>query len=125
MAAGGGALARPPRTVSLPVLALTFNAFTWGVSWWPFRQLEGQGLHALWATALIYSVAVLAIAAFDTSVQVIGTLKLGQILAGTVMLGAGAAQARSSRPPSPLNQTTRAPSGAGLPLTFTKPDCRV
>ena len=24
-----------------------------------------------------------------------------------------------------LNQTTRAPSGAGLPLTFTKPDCRV
>jgi len=45
----------------LAALALTFNAFTWGVSWWPFRQLEGQGLHALWATALIYSVAVLAI----------------------------------------------------------------
>ena len=45
----------------LAALALTFNAFTWGVSWWPFRQLEGQGLHALWATALIYSVAVLAL----------------------------------------------------------------
>ncbi len=49
------------RTRALAALALTFNAFTWGVSWWPFRQLEGQGLHALWATALIYGVAVLAI----------------------------------------------------------------
>ncbi|MGH6625877.1 MAG: DMT family transporter [Burkholderiaceae bacterium] len=38
----------------LPALALTFNAFVWGVSWWPFRALEGQGLHPLWATALIY-----------------------------------------------------------------------
>ena len=50
-----------PRTRALAALALTFNAFTWGVSWWPFRQLEAQGLHALWATALIYGVAVLAI----------------------------------------------------------------
>jgi drug/metabolite transporter (DMT)-like permease len=38
----------------LPVLALALNAFVWGVSWWPFRQLEGHGLHPLWATALIY-----------------------------------------------------------------------
>ncbi len=38
----------------LPALALMFNAFVWGVSWWPFRALEGQGLHPLWATALIY-----------------------------------------------------------------------
>jgi drug/metabolite transporter (DMT)-like permease len=51
---------RMPAT-GLAVLALTFNAFTWGVSWWPFRQLEGQGLHALWATVLIYAVAVLII----------------------------------------------------------------
>jgi drug/metabolite transporter (DMT)-like permease len=34
--------------------ALLFNAFTWGVSWWPFRQLHAQGLHPLWATALCY-----------------------------------------------------------------------
>jgi drug/metabolite transporter (DMT)-like permease len=61
MAPSGGALARPPRTVSLPALALTFNAFVWGVSWWPFRQLEAAGLHPLWATALIYAVAVIAI----------------------------------------------------------------
>jgi drug/metabolite transporter (DMT)-like permease len=45
----------------LAVLALTFNAFTWGVSWWPFRQLEARGLHALWSTALVYTVAVVAI----------------------------------------------------------------
>ena len=37
-----------------PVLALLFNAFTWGVSWWPFRYLQAHGLHPLWATALCY-----------------------------------------------------------------------
>jgi drug/metabolite transporter (DMT)-like permease len=35
-------------------LALTFNAFAWGVSWWPFRQLHQLGVHPLWATSLIY-----------------------------------------------------------------------
>jgi drug/metabolite transporter (DMT)-like permease len=38
----------------LPALALVLNAFVWGVSWWPFRQLQGYGLHPLWATALVY-----------------------------------------------------------------------
>jgi len=52
------------RAVFWPVLALVFNAFTWGVSWWPFRQLEAQGLHPLWATALIYLLAVLCISAW-------------------------------------------------------------
>jgi drug/metabolite transporter (DMT)-like permease len=47
-----------------PALALTFNAFTWGVSWWPFRALQAQGLHPLWATVLIYAVAVLALTAW-------------------------------------------------------------
>lgn len=51
------------RAALWPVLALTLNAFTWGVSWWPFRWLQSQGLHALWATALIYGVAVLVIVA--------------------------------------------------------------
>ena len=46
------------RPLLWPVLALVFNAFTWGVSWWPFRRLEAQGLHPLWATALIYLLAV-------------------------------------------------------------------
>lgn len=41
--------------------ALVFNALVWGVSWWPFRQLQALGLHPLWATTLIYLVAVLVI----------------------------------------------------------------
>ena len=45
----------------LPVLALLINALTWGLSWWPFRWLEARGLHALWATALIYALAVVVI----------------------------------------------------------------
>jgi drug/metabolite transporter (DMT)-like permease len=49
------------RTTLLPALALALNAFTWGVSWWPFRWLEARGLHALWATTLIYALAVLVI----------------------------------------------------------------
>jgi drug/metabolite transporter (DMT)-like permease len=38
------------------------NALVWGVSWWPFRQLQAQGLHPLWATVLVYGVAVSVIA---------------------------------------------------------------
>ena len=45
----------------VPVLALLCNAFIWGVSWWPFRQLEGLGLHPLWATALIYALCALVL----------------------------------------------------------------
>ena len=35
------------RTAVWPVLALVFNAFTWGVSWWPFRRLEAQGFYGV------------------------------------------------------------------------------
>ena len=45
----------------LPALALVLNAFVWGLSWWPLRQLESIGLHPLLATVLIYLVAVAAI----------------------------------------------------------------
>jgi drug/metabolite transporter (DMT)-like permease len=45
----------------LAIAALVFNALVWGVSWWPLRQLHGLGLHPLWATALIFLVAVIAI----------------------------------------------------------------
>ena len=34
--------------------ALVVNAFVWGVSWWPFRELQNAGLHPLWATAAVY-----------------------------------------------------------------------
>ena len=48
---------------ALAGLALLFNAFAWGVSWWPFRQLQALGVHPLWATALIYWVALVWLAA--------------------------------------------------------------
>jgi drug/metabolite transporter (DMT)-like permease len=47
-----------------PVLALVCNAFVWGVSWWPFRQLQALGLHPLWATTIIYVLSSVAIAAW-------------------------------------------------------------
>ena len=40
-----------------PALALLVNALVWGLSWWPFRELQAQGLHPLWATAGIYLLA--------------------------------------------------------------------
>ena len=47
----------------LPALALVLNAFVWGVSWWPFRQLQEAGLHPLIATALVYLLSVLLLLA--------------------------------------------------------------
>ncbi len=47
----------------LAALALLVNAFVWGVSWWPFRQLQLAGLHPLWATALIYGFALVCLLA--------------------------------------------------------------
>lgn len=43
---------------ALAAAALTLNALVWGVSWWPFRELQGRGLHPLWATSLIYILAL-------------------------------------------------------------------
>ena len=43
-----------PRASALAASALIINAFIWGVSWWPFRQLQNLGLHPLWATAAVY-----------------------------------------------------------------------
>jgi drug/metabolite transporter (DMT)-like permease len=42
-------------------LALLLNALAWGLSWWPFRELESRGLHPLWATAIMYAIAVVGI----------------------------------------------------------------
>jgi drug/metabolite transporter (DMT)-like permease len=41
-----------------PAAALLLNAFVWGVSWWPFRELHDRGVHPLWATAIIYIVSM-------------------------------------------------------------------
>ena len=50
---------------ALAAAALILNAFVWGVSWWPFRALQGHGLHPLWATAIIYVFALLCLLAFQ------------------------------------------------------------
>jgi drug/metabolite transporter (DMT)-like permease len=50
-----------------PALALLVNAFVWGVSWWPFRQLQALGVHPLWATALVYLVSLVLLLAFRPS----------------------------------------------------------
>ncbi|MBC5763869.1 DMT family transporter [Ramlibacter albus] len=41
-----------------PAAALVLNAFVWGLSWWPFRELQERGFHPLWSTAFTYFVAV-------------------------------------------------------------------
>ncbi len=46
------------RAAAAPLAGLVFNAFVWGVSWWPLRWLHGHGLHPLWSTALVYLVGV-------------------------------------------------------------------
>ncbi len=48
----------------MPALALLFNALVWGLSWWPFRELQSQGLHPLWATALIFCFALVCLLCF-------------------------------------------------------------
>jgi drug/metabolite transporter (DMT)-like permease len=52
----------PNSPALLPALALSFNALVWGTSWWPFRELQSQGLHPLWATVFVYTLAVVVIA---------------------------------------------------------------
>jgi drug/metabolite transporter (DMT)-like permease len=45
------------------------NALVWGLSWWPFRQLDEQGLHPLWATTVVYAaISALLLAARPRSV---------------------------------------------------------
>jgi len=48
----------------MPALALIFNAFVWGVSWFPFRHIESHGLHPVWTTCLIYVAISLAMGFF-------------------------------------------------------------
>jgi drug/metabolite transporter (DMT)-like permease len=49
------------RQSTLAAGALLVNAFVWGVSWWPFRQLEAQGWHPLWTTAMVYGFAMVCV----------------------------------------------------------------
>lgn len=45
----------------LPIACLLLNAFIWGLSWWPFRQLNALGLHSLWATGFAFAFSTVAI----------------------------------------------------------------
>jgi drug/metabolite transporter (DMT)-like permease len=54
----------PATGAGLAIVGLLLNALTWGLSWWPFRALQDQGLHPLWATAFIYAVAAGVITAW-------------------------------------------------------------
>lgn len=56
-APASGRHSHPP----LALAGLLFNAFAWGVSWWPFRELGERGLHPLWATTAIYVLGALFI----------------------------------------------------------------
>ncbi len=64
MASGSGAPALRGGAAAglLAAGGLLLNAFAWGVSWWPFRQLQALGLHPMWATAMIYVVALVWLA---------------------------------------------------------------
>jgi drug/metabolite transporter (DMT)-like permease len=48
-------------TTTLAVFGLILNATAWGLSWWPFRELQNFGWHPLWSTAIMYGLAVLAV----------------------------------------------------------------
>lgn len=67
-----------------------FNGLVWGLSWWPFRQLQAQGLHPLWATVLVYLPTVVVIAAWRPSAV---TQLLRQPALWVLMLAAGTTNA--------------------------------
>ncbi len=46
---------------ALPYLGLLCNAFVWGVSWWPMRELGLMGLHAVWATVMVFVMSTLLV----------------------------------------------------------------
>ena len=80
----------PSSRATWPALALMFNALVWGASWWPFRQLESQGLHPLWATVFVYLLAA-------TVILLMRPRALGQVLRTpalwVLMLASGATNA--------------------------------
>ncbi|WP_431101076.1 EamA family transporter [Roseateles noduli] len=47
----------------MPILALMLNATIWGLSWWPFRQFEGAGMHPLWTTVILYVLSLVVVLA--------------------------------------------------------------
>ena len=52
---------------TLAVLALALNALVWGLSWFPLRALDTQGLHPLWATAGVFTLATVVLSVISPS----------------------------------------------------------
>ena len=52
---------------ALAVLALALNALVWGLSWWPLRQLDVDGLHPLWTTACVFTLATVVLSFISPS----------------------------------------------------------
>ncbi len=46
-----------------PIGALLLNATVWGLSWIPFRALDGLGMHSLWTTTWIYALSAAVVLA--------------------------------------------------------------
>ena len=44
-----------------PVMGLLLNAFVWGLSWWPLREMQALGLHPLWSSGLIFGLALVVL----------------------------------------------------------------
>jgi len=78
------------RAARRAALALVFNAFVWGTSWWPLRHLQDAGLHPLWATAFVFTVASIAIAVARprACVQVLRTPALWLLVAAAGLTNA-------------------------------------
>ncbi|MBB3180185.1 DMT family transporter [Variovorax sp. Sphag1AA] len=66
----------------MAALALVFNAFVWGVSWIPFRQIEAHGLHPVWTTFLVYVVIATVIAVLRRSMWHMFVQHPGLVLLG-------------------------------------------
>lgn len=75
----------------MPYLALILNALVWGVSWWPLRELQGEGLHPLWSSSATYLLGAFVMLLFMPKVW--GeflqhkALWLLALAAGTTMVG--------------------------------------
>lgn len=66
----------------MAALALVFNAFVWGVSWFPFRQIEAHGLHPVWTTFLVYAAIAAVIGVLRRSMWHMFAVHPGLVLLG-------------------------------------------
>lgn len=66
-----------------PAFALLGNALVWGLSWWPFRALQSEGLHPLWSTVGVYLLSLTALLALRPGALAafFGSGRLGGLLA--------------------------------------------